>query len=81
MTTPEIQEAGRIIAERVLATVTSAADLALLSPARVAGMLDIPTTELNRHLEPVRLGHRTIRYRLSDVQDLISPSRHQGTPQ
>lgn len=81
MTTPEIQEAGRIIADRVLATVANPTELALLSPARVAGMLDIPATELNRHLEPVRLGHRTVRYRLSDVHDLISNSRHQGKPQ
>ena len=72
------QQAAQIIADRILSGVADPADLALLSPARVAGMLDIPAAELPRHLEPVRLGHRTIRYRLSDLQALLS--RHQGTP-
>lgn len=76
MITPAEQEAGRILAEKILGTIGNPADLHLLSPARVAGMLDIPAKELSRFLEPVRLGHKTHRYRLSDVQDLLS--RHQG---
>lgn len=66
------KEAARLVAEAVLGQVANPADLALLSPARVAGMLDVPAAELNRFLEPVRLGHRTLRYRLSDVQALLT---------
>lgn len=62
--------------ERNLGTVANSAELALPSPARVAGMIDVPSAELDRYLDPVRLGHRTMRYRLSDFQSLIA--RHQG---
>jgi len=73
---PVEKEAARIIADRILSTVEIPSDLALLSPARVAGMLDMPAPELQRFIAPVRLGHRTIRYRVSDVKHFLA--RHLG---
>lgn len=55
-------------------------NLNLLTPAQVAARLNISrsycTRMLNRlHVPVIRLGHRTVRYRLEDIDALIAHLR------
>jgi len=65
------QEAARLIADRILATVELPSDLALISPARASGLLEMAAPEIQRFITPVRFGHRTIRYRMTDIRNAI----------